>query len=194
MTQSKENYQVSGQSLDEIKRNLNFILQRLADRLDKMEGWRGTPEFNTSPDMKTNKVTNLGTPSENTDAATLGDIPQQDLGPGDSPTFAGITISAGPTSIGGDSADAFGVYGKTPTARPSGFTQTYSTTAKTHSNILSTDVATTGSTTTTPYGYTTSAQADDIPVQINNLIDDVTNVKQVLNALIDDLQLEGLIG
>lgn len=32
------------------------------------------------------------------------------------------------------------------------------------------DVATTASTTTTPYGYTTAAQADAIPTAINSII------------------------
>ena len=41
-TQTKDRYLISGNSLDDVKRELNFVMQRIADRLDKMEGVRGT--------------------------------------------------------------------------------------------------------------------------------------------------------
>ena len=88
--------------------------------------------------------------------------------------------------------DKFGAFGVAAVARASAFTQTYSTSTKTHANLTATAVASTGATQTTPFGYTTAAQADAIVTAINALIVDVANVKQVLNALIDDLQLYGL--
>ena len=41
-SQSRDSYFVNGSSVEELKSDLNFILQRIADRLDKMEGLRGT--------------------------------------------------------------------------------------------------------------------------------------------------------
>lgn len=42
---SREQYTITGNSIEELKTTLNFILQRLADRLDKLEGIRGTTDF-----------------------------------------------------------------------------------------------------------------------------------------------------
>lgn len=41
---SRENYLITSRDIEGIKRDLNFILQRLADRLDKIEGVRGLPD------------------------------------------------------------------------------------------------------------------------------------------------------
>ncbi len=45
--QTKDSYLISGNSLEDIKRELNFVMQRIADRLDKMEGVRdvSSPTF-----------------------------------------------------------------------------------------------------------------------------------------------------
>ena len=40
---SKERYQATGNSVAEIRNSLNFALQRIGDRLDKLEGIRGKP-------------------------------------------------------------------------------------------------------------------------------------------------------
>ena len=42
MAKTRDNYQITGQTVEELVRNLNFLLQRLADRMDKIEGIRGT--------------------------------------------------------------------------------------------------------------------------------------------------------
>jgi hypothetical protein len=42
------------------------------------------------------------------------------------------------------------------------------------------------------YGYNSAAGAANIATQINNLLYDVTVVKRVLNAVIDDLQANGI--
>ncbi|OYV92773.1 MAG: hypothetical protein B7Z60_10170 [Ferrovum sp. 37-45-19] len=55
-------------------------------------------------------------------------------------------------------------------------------------------VVTTGSTQATPYGYTTAAQADAIVTQINALVADMLNVKQVLTALLTDVKTIGVTG
>lgn len=86
-----------------------------------------------------------------------------------------------------------GFYGATAVARAAAYTQTYATATRTHANPTAGTVATTGATQTTPFGYTTAAQADAIPVAINNLVADVANVKQMVNQILDDLQLYGLL-
>lgn len=84
-------------------------------------------------------------------------------------------------------------YAVAPVARAAALTQTYATTSRTHANMVAVAVATTGSTQTTPFGYTTAAQADAIVTAINALINsDVVNAKQIMNSVIDDLQAYGL--
>lgn len=41
---TKENLQVNATDLPGLIYQLNFLLQRIADRLDKLEGIRGTPD------------------------------------------------------------------------------------------------------------------------------------------------------
>lgn len=95
------------------------------------------------------------------------------------------------TKLGTGTTQKIGVWNNTPIARPSGYTQTYSTASKTHSNPVATSVTATAATNVTPWGYSTQAQADAIVTAINNLITDVANVKQVLNSVIDDHQSIG---
>jgi hypothetical protein len=75
-----------------------------------------------------------------------------------------------------------GFYGVAPASRPAAYTQTYATAARTH---VAAAVATTAATNIGPFGYTTAAQADAIPVAINEL-------KALINAMIDDRQADGL--
>ncbi len=44
---SRERYQVTGNTIEEISNTLNFVLQRIGDRLDKLEGIRGKPSLLT---------------------------------------------------------------------------------------------------------------------------------------------------
>ena len=82
------------------------------------------------------------------------------------------------TSAGGK----LGLFGVTPVVRAAAYNQTaYSTAAR----ATTAAVAATGASNSTPYGYTTAAQADAIVSSINNL-------KQLVNALIDDAQAYGL--
>lgn len=84
-----------------------------------------------------------------------------------------ITIGAGPTAA----------------SEAGNFTLTYSATSATVANVTSTAVGTTGSTNTVPYGYTSAAQADSIPVAINANAADILVVKQNLNKLINDTRV-----
>ena len=42
---SRERYQAVGNSVTELRNSLNFALQRIGDRLDKLEGIRGKPDL-----------------------------------------------------------------------------------------------------------------------------------------------------
>lgn len=44
---SRRVYRVNGATLDEVVQSLNFALQSIADRLDKLEAIRGTPTLTT---------------------------------------------------------------------------------------------------------------------------------------------------
>ena len=44
---SRERYQAAGNSVQELRNSLNFALQRIGDRLDKLEGIRGKPSLLT---------------------------------------------------------------------------------------------------------------------------------------------------
>jgi len=77
---TRDNYQVVGNSLPELVLNLNLLLQRMADRIDKIEGIRGTPEMFATLDMNGNAIAN------------------EDIN--ESPTFESITLSANLTVLG----------------------------------------------------------------------------------------------
>lgn len=88
---------------------------------------------------------------------------------------------------------ALGFFAVAPQARPAAYTQTYSTATRTHNNVTSSSVATTAATNVAPFGYTTAAQADAIPVAINAVAADLLNLKQLVNQMLDDLQGYGLL-
>lgn len=81
----------------------------------------------------------------------------------------------------------------TPTGRLDAYTQTYSTAGRTVAAVAATAVATTAATQTTPFGFSTGAQADDIITQLNALRLDMIEVKKNLNSVIDDLQAFNLV-
>jgi len=45
---SREFYIIAGNTPEDLHRELNFILQRISDRLDKLEGIRGKTEFDAA--------------------------------------------------------------------------------------------------------------------------------------------------
>lgn len=108
----------------------------------------------------------------------------------ESGTIPGDAVIAGALDHNGSTV---GLYGVTPTARPSAYTQTYATATRTHSNNTAADLATTAATNVTPYGFAGAAQADAIATQVNALRVDLNNVRGVLNQVLDDLQLQGLL-
>lgn len=66
--EARGSYRVSSLSLDAI----NFTLGLLADRIDELEGRRGTPKFKSHVDMGDNKILSLGNAATDTDAINLG--------------------------------------------------------------------------------------------------------------------------
>lgn len=97
------------------------------------------------------------------------------------------------TKIGTATTQKLGFFNATPIVQRAAWTQTYSTADKTVANPLAAAVATTAATNSTPYGFA-QAQADAIVTAINNLVLDMADTKQAVNALIDDLQALGLVG
>ncbi|HEY6225410.1 MAG TPA: hypothetical protein VIW26_16625 [Gemmatimonadales bacterium] len=91
MTRTRDNYQVHGNSVTELIASLNFLLQRLADRMDRIEGIRGTASIESNLDMNANVITEVGGGSFDDDAARLSDIQ----------TINAFTITAGAGLTGG---------------------------------------------------------------------------------------------
>ena len=73
MAIAKDNYQVNGTTVPDLTRNLNFLLQRMADRMDQIEGIRGTASVKSDLNMNLNRVTQVG-PGTTTDAARVADL------------------------------------------------------------------------------------------------------------------------
>lgn len=59
MPVSQRTYIVTGESLPEVKESFNFHLQDLADRLDKIEGWRGGSSIESDLDMNDQTINNV---------------------------------------------------------------------------------------------------------------------------------------
>jgi hypothetical protein len=89
-------------------------------------------------------------------------------------------------------APMIGFLGTAPVVQATAWTQTYTTSSHTTANPTATSVVTTGAALAS-YGYT-QAQADDIVTELNRLITDMANVKNNINAIIDDQQAYGLFG
>ena len=54
----RDNYQLSADNFEDLKSELNFLLQRIADRIDKMEGIRGDAEIQSDLDLNGKKILN----------------------------------------------------------------------------------------------------------------------------------------
>ena len=65
--EARRSFRLNSLSLEE----LNFMLAQLGDRLDELEGRRGTPKFRSSVDMGLNRVTQMQSGSLATDGATV---------------------------------------------------------------------------------------------------------------------------
>lgn len=97
-------------------------------------------------------------------------------------------------TVRNDPANGAGFNGASPQAKAAAYTQTSATPGRTVAAATAVAVDTTGSSQTTPYGFTSSAQADAIPVAINALETDVATLRGLINALIDDSQAIGIAG
>jgi hypothetical protein len=83
-----------------------------------------------------------------------------------------------------------GFFNIAPAVRPSAFTQTYNTSSHTHAAITAVDP---GAYTTGAYGYVSDAMAAAVHAEVIALRADITNIKNVITALIDDGQSLGLL-
>lgn len=90
-------------------------------------------------------------------------------------------------------------FGVTPATRASAYTQTYATADKTHAaptaaTLTLTDGAGTNDNTIGAItdNASTIAAVQELADEINKLVADVADVKQVVNAIVDDLQAYGL--
>lgn len=96
------------------------------------------------------------------------------------------------TKIGTATTQKLGFFNATPIVQGAAFTQTYATASHTHAAVTQL-AAPAGGTGTAAGGWDTAANRNLAIASINAARTDIANVKQVLNALIDDLQALGLI-
>lgn len=119
----------------------------------------------------------------------------------------GASIIAGSSSglkIGTATTQKLGFFNATPIVQPSAYTQTYATADKTHANPTATSLTSNGASgdntlvDVTTIGVSDPAKVnanfDDVADEVNKLIVDLADAKQLVNSLIDDLQALGLIG
>mgnify|MGYP007122147199 FL=1 len=115
-------------------------------------------------------------------------------------TAAGITIKTNSTTrMEFGSGATIGVFGVTPATRASAYTQTYATATRTHSNPTATALTAASGTADGTIDDVTAAHSQtilnnnfkELATQINALIVDVANVKQVLNSNINDHRAYG---
>lgn len=92
MAQSRDLIQVVTDN-SQLDTQLNLVLQRIADRLDKIEGLRGTATIESHLVMSGNNVQQVASPVNNDDATILSNLPGQDLDTSDSPSFSGVTAT-----------------------------------------------------------------------------------------------------
>ena len=108
MATTKEIYRLNSLNVEEINR----LLQRLQDRLDKIEGWRGTPEFQADISLNSNKVTEVADATADTDSPNLGQTSEGvlttrgDLIYRDATTVTRLALGAANRFLGSDGTDA----------------------------------------------------------------------------------------
>jgi hypothetical protein len=119
-------------------------------------------------------------------------------GIGDLKTDTGLTVGTFLKHLG----TTLGFYGAAAVTKASAYTQTYATATRTHSNPTAaalTDAFGTADGTIADVGAafnqgTLNDNFKECSAQINALIADLANVKQLLNSVIDDAQALGLVG
>ena len=65
--EARRSYRISALSIEAI----NFVLSLLGDRIDELEGRRGTPKFKSNVDMGANRITGVGSAEADSDAISL---------------------------------------------------------------------------------------------------------------------------
>lgn len=76
-SRSRDNYRVTGNTVAELVTSLNFLLQRMADRMDRMEGIRGNASIESDLQMNSHVVTEVAGGALADDAARLADLSDQ---------------------------------------------------------------------------------------------------------------------
>lgn len=124
-------------------------------------------------------------------------------------TTAGVTITdvnvalgtTTGTKIGTATSQKLAFYNSAPVVQPGAYTQTYATADKTHANLTAAalTVADGAGTNDGTIGAITGdasviAAVQELAAQVNKLVTDLTDVKQLVNSVIDDLQSLGLVG
>lgn len=136
--------------------------------------------------------------------STAGDIMVFDTTTGTVVVTFGAAVRvnvAGDAQIGSATTDLVAFHGSTPTDQCAAYTQTYSTADRTNAaptaaTLTAADGAGTNDNTIGAITADASviAAVQEIVDEINKLIADVADNKQLINAIIDDLQEKGLVG
>lgn len=71
MTQRRLYRIVNPSNLTDLANQLNNLLGQLSDRFDQIEGFRGTPAFESDVDLQGNRIINVGAAVAATDVPTL---------------------------------------------------------------------------------------------------------------------------
>jgi hypothetical protein len=110
------------------------------------------------------------------------------------------TNSAEKLHVAANASMAIGFFAVTPAARASAYTQTYATADKTHAAPTAAALVVddgpgtnNGVIAAITDNATTIAAVQELADQINKLVADMADVKQVVNSIIDDLQAYGLL-
>ncbi len=74
MTQISRVYVVSGNDIDGVRRGVNAALAQISDRLDEIEGYRGTPTFQRDISLRGNRITNVAASRDDDDAVKRTEI------------------------------------------------------------------------------------------------------------------------
>src|SRR3990167_2350021 len=161
----------------------------------------GTIIFQT--DTNTTRMTLLG--SANTLQGNAGLTIQGGAAAGNDLTLSSTSHGTKGDINVGESGCNIGFYGTTAAAQPSAYTQTYSTADKTHANLTATtrlvgtlggaadgSMETVGATNGADVSGAIMNNFQELFVQGNALLVDLTDLKQLVNSVIDDLQTLGL--
>lgn len=96
------------------------------------------------------------------------------------------------TKIGTSTTQKLGFFGATPVVRPAAYTQSYVSASRTVAALSA--VAPSATNTLGGWGFSSDAEMTAFVKEIKNIITDYTNIKNNLNAVIDDKQALGFAG